>query len=115
MAKWGIQPGDKNPGTLDTEGRARAIAVNEGEITVYVLGDFEELPAGTALSGRLIFGDRVFGRLTQAQTPKGKAFPVCFELHDIEGGRGLVRERNGGSDTVKVFTSVDVRAVRRFE
>lgn len=115
MASWDIETGDSHLATLNPEGDARYITVGEGRTTVYVLGDFEDLPAGTALSGRLIFGDRVFGRLIEAKV-NGRAFPVCFQLEDrTEGGRGLVREPNGSANTVKVFSSVTVKAVRKFE
>jgi serine/threonine-protein kinase len=114
MAKWNIEPGDSHPATLVTQGNARFITVSGGRTAVYVLGDFEDLPGGTALAGRLIFADRVYGRLTEAQV-NGRTFPVCFELDDEQGGRGVVREPNGSADTAKVFSTVDVRAVRKFE
>jgi serine/threonine-protein kinase len=83
---------------------------------VYVTGgDFEKLPGATALSGRLIFADRVYGRLTEAEV-NGRTVPVCFELEDrTERVRGLVREPNGSADTAKIFSSVTVKAVRKFD
>jgi len=114
MAKWNIKFGENHPAIFDPRGDARVITVGEGRTTVYILGDFEDLHSGTALSGHLLLADRVYGRLTTA-TVDGRTFPVCFELHDIEGGRGLVREPKGSAETAKVFSSVDVRAVRKFE
>ncbi len=116
MEKWDIAPGEKHLATFDPWVNAHYIEVSEGWNTVYITGgQFEDMPGAAALSGRLIFGERVFGRLTQAQTPDGKTFPVCFELDDEEGGRGLIREANGGPGTAKVFSSVTVRAVRKFQ
>jgi serine/threonine-protein kinase len=75
----------------------------------------KKLPGGNPISGRLIFADRVYGRLTEAEVD-GRTFPVCFELEDDhEGGRGLVREPNGGADTAKVFSTVTVKAVSKFQ
>jgi serine/threonine-protein kinase len=116
MEKWDIAPGERHLATFDPWVNAHYIEVSEGWNTVYITGgQFEDMPGAAALSGRLIFGERVFGRLTQAQTPDGKTFPVCFELDDEEGGRGLIREANGGPGTAKVFSSVTVRAVRKFQ
>jgi len=116
MAKWGIEPGDNHIATFVTEGRVRYVTMSEGPTTVYVTGgDFEKLPGATALSGRLIFADRVYGRLMEAEVD-GRTFPVCFELEDhTEGVRGLVRKPNGSADTPKVFSTVTVKAVRKFE
>ncbi len=116
MAEWGIVPGDNHLAKFPIGAGARVITVNEGPATVYITGgDLKKLPGGTVLSGQLIFADRVYGRLTEAKVD-GRTFPVCFELEDIEErARGLVREPNGSVDTVKVFSSVTVKAVRKFE
>jgi serine/threonine-protein kinase len=114
MAKWNIEPGDRHLATFVTQGIARFITVSGGRTAVYVLGDFEELPSAAELSGRLILADRVHGRLTEVKV-NGRTFPVCFELDDEQGGRGVVREPNGSADTAKVFSTVYVRAVRKFE
>jgi serine/threonine-protein kinase len=67
------------------------------------------------LPGRLIVADRVYGRITEAEVD-GRTFPVCFELEDRrEYGRGLVREPNGSASSARVWGTVTVRAVRRFE
>jgi serine/threonine-protein kinase len=116
MAKWGIQPGNNHHATFVSEGNAQYITVSEGPATVYIAGGaFKKFPGAGPLSGRLIFADRVYGRLTEAEVD-GRTFPVCFELEDhTERGRGLVREPNGGADTAKVFSSVTVRAVSKFQ
>lgn len=116
MARWGIQPGDNHTGTFKPEGSARFITVSEGPTTVYITGgQFNKFPGAGPLSGRLIFADRVYGRLTEAEVD-GRTFPVCFELGDLTGRvRGLVREPNGSAYTAKVFSTVTVKAVRKFE
>ncbi|MBZ4416097.1 serine/threonine-protein kinase [Myxococcus sp. RHSTA-1-4] len=115
MANWGIKPGHDHLATFETEHSARVIAVSEGRTTLYITGgQFKNMPA-VELSGRLIFGDRIYGRLTGAKV-NGRTAPVCFELEDLtERVRGLVREPNGSADTAKVFSSVTVVAVRKFE
>jgi serine/threonine-protein kinase len=114
MAKWGIKPGYNHAATFGPRGGARVITVSEGRTTVNILGsDFNDMPTGE-LSGRLIFAERIYGRITEAKV-NGHSFPVCFELHDIEGGRGLVREPNSSADTAKVFSTVIVQAVSKFE
>jgi len=115
MAKWGIAPGNESVAEFATEGSARVITVSEGPTTVYVSGYDFKMPGEPALSGRLIFADRVYGRLTEAEVD-GRTFPVCFELRDFsERGRGLVRKPNGSADTAKVWSTVTVKTVRKFE
>ncbi|WP_309892949.1 protein kinase domain-containing protein [Archangium sp.] len=78
-------------------------------------GDRWKLPTGTILSGRLLFGDgRVHARFTEAQTPTGDTFKVCMEAGD-EGKQGVPAEPDGGPETAKVFATMGVKAVRRFE
>jgi serine/threonine-protein kinase len=116
MAKWGIAPGDIHIATLVTEGSVRVIAVSEGPTTVYITGGaFKKFPGAGPLSGRLIFADRVYGRLTGAEVD-GRTFPVCFELEDrTERARGLKREPNGSASSARVLSTVTVKAVSRFE
>ncbi|WP_163995910.1 serine/threonine protein kinase [Pyxidicoccus caerfyrddinensis] len=115
MAEWGINTRRQHLATFDPLTGAHFITVREGRTTIFIIGgQFEKMPVDAELIGRLIFGERVFGRITEARV-NGRTFPVCFELEDEDKGRGLVREPGGGPDTPKVFSSVTVRAVRRFE
>ena len=114
MAKWGIKPGYTHGATL-ARGGLRVITVSEGRTTVNITGgQFQDMPAWE-LSGRLIFAERIYGRLTEAKV-NGQSFPVCFELEDLaERMRGLARRPNGGPDSPKVLSTVLMKAVREFE
>ena len=119
MVEWGIKVGwgYHYSGTFFRPGSgkdAQVITVSEGRTTVYTVTALGLNIPANELSGRLIFADRIYGRLTEAKM-NGQSVPVCFELHDIEGGRGLIREPNSSADTAKVFSSVTVKAVSKFE
>lgn len=95
---------------------ASNVTVKEGDTTLSLVIDWGKLPDHTLLSGRLIFGDgRVYGRLTEAKVRGGDTFKVCLEVRDVEGGRGVIREPDGGSESARVFSTVAVRAVSSFE
>ncbi|WP_438503729.1 serine/threonine protein kinase [Corallococcus exiguus] len=116
MAKLGIDIGDRHEAVF-TRDRPQFISVREGPAQVFLYGDWEEMPHGTVLSGRLIVRDRVYGRLTSATTPKGDSFPVCLEVYDVKDGeRGMAREPgNDSPSNGRIFTSEYVRAVSEFE
>ncbi|ATB35508.1 hypothetical protein CYFUS_000921 [Cystobacter fuscus] len=77
-----------------------------------------KLPAGrtgTIFSGKLHFGDgRAYVRFTEARTPTGDTFKVCLDA-GAEGRSGVPVKPDGGPETAKVFSSMGVEAVRRFE
>ncbi|MFY0580888.1 hypothetical protein ACN28S_47550 [Cystobacter fuscus] len=78
-------------------------------------GPHWKLPANTILSGRLHFGDgRAYLRYTEARTPTGDTFKVCLEA-GAEGRSGVPAKPDGGPETAKVYSSIAVEAVRRFE
>ncbi|MFP2896276.1 serine/threonine protein kinase [Corallococcus sp. 4LFB] len=115
MKERGIELGDKNLATLDFAD-PRIISVHEGPSQFLLLGPWGGLPSNTELSGRLIVRDRVYGRLTWAVTRQGDSFPVCLEVFAEEGGRGMAREPGDDSpSSARVFTTVNVKAVREFE
>ncbi|HEX8539065.1 MAG TPA: serine/threonine protein kinase, partial [Cystobacter sp.] len=73
---------------------------------------------GIFISGMLTLGqDRVYGRFTQARIRDGEPFPVCLELTDMfKGGRGvLIREPGRSPDTVLIYSSEYVVAVKQFK
>jgi hypothetical protein len=93
------------------------LSVREGWTSIRVLGgERGKLPGLTILKGRLFFGgERVYGRFSQAQEPRGtRTWPVCFELLDMDGKRGLEMESGSTAEAARVFNSAEVRAVDRF-
>lgn len=114
MKTLGIE--GEQPATFPTP-EAMYFTVKEGDTTLLLLPDWGSLPQNTLLSGRLIFGDgRVYGRLTEARVPGGATFKVCLEMRDDEkGGRGAIREPDGGSESARIFSTVTVRAVSSFK
>jgi serine/threonine-protein kinase len=92
--------------------------VKEGWTSIRVFSGIRriELRPDTILSGKLLFGDRVYGRFTEARLPKGGGtVRVCMELRDGSGKRGLEREPGSTEGNVKVWDTGYVRAVDRFE
>ncbi|ATB46364.1 serine/threonine protein kinase [Corallococcus macrosporus] len=109
MKRLGLGIGGEETATFPINGPPKVITVKEGTAQVRLLD------GRTFLSGRFIVGDRLYGRLTRARTSKG-TFPVCLELQDTSGMRGLEIESGGGdSGEVRVFSTVTLRAVREFE
>ncbi|WP_338869317.1 serine/threonine-protein kinase [Myxococcus stipitatus] len=109
MKKLGMSIGDVETATFPIKGPPKVMTVKEGAAQVRLLD------GRTFVFGRLIVGDRLYGRLTRARTSKG-TFPVCLDLQDTSGRRGLEIESGvGDSGEVRVFSSVTLRAVREFE
>jgi eukaryotic-like serine/threonine-protein kinase len=110
-----IRPGESADATFPVVGSSQPVTVRE-YTPVKLNRPLGKLAPGTQLSGRLIFGqERVYGRFTQARTPGGETYTVCIELNSRRGERGVEVERDAGPDAVVVWSSQDVRAVRRFE
>jgi hypothetical protein len=116
MDQLGIDVGDEGVATFFFTGHnAQPITVTEGmvKLNLQKLGD---LPQGSTLAGRLVFGARVYGRFTRARSKDGKInVPVCIEIWDFDGGRGLPDEGARGSTTATVLSDFYVRAVKEFE
>ncbi|AGC43162.1 serine/threonine protein kinase [Myxococcus stipitatus DSM 14675] len=109
MKKLGMSIGDYNDGTLLLDEPSRFLMVTEGPARI-TLG-----AQGATLTGRFIVGDRLYGRLTRARMGKGSV-PVCFEVLDSSGNRGLEISGGGGdSGKVRVFSAFLVKAVSEFE
>ncbi|MCY1002805.1 serine/threonine-protein kinase [Myxococcus sp. MISCRS1] len=120
MEKLGIKVGDE---TLEVTWSARGEnsgrrSVKEGWTSIRVFSGSREIGMhpDTILSGKLLFGDRVYGRFTEARLPKGGGtVRVCMELRDGSGKRGLERQPGSTEGNVKVWDTGYVRAVDRFE
>jgi len=90
--------------------------VHEGTSTLWLRTQSGNLTTDTILSGRLFFGEkRVYGRFTQLQRPTGESYPVCLELWGTDNAPGVELKARLGPDTARIFSDVDVRAVKRFE
>ena len=116
--KLGVRVGQTVAATL-TKGFTGDITVREGSTSVELGSIGFKLGGGGGifLFGSLTFGDdRVYGRFTQARIRDSQPFPVCFEMWDhLKGGRGAVRERDRSPDTARIWSTVEVKAVRSFE
>ncbi|WP_434345690.1 serine/threonine-protein kinase [Myxococcus virescens] len=107
MKMLGMEIGDEEVGAFIRE-PSKFITVKEGTAQIFLGGR-------ATLSGRLIIADRVYVRLTRARTEKG-TFPVCLEVLDGSGNRGLEIEGGGGeTGRARVFSAVTVKAVSEFE
>lgn len=97
-------------------GNFHLMTVTEGPSVVFSGAELKDFPQNSRLSGRLIFGDRVYGRFTRARSPDGKLdIPVCMELRDINGGLGIVYRGERGPTTAKVTSRFGLQPVEAFE
>ncbi|RKI32549.1 serine/threonine protein kinase [Corallococcus sp. AB004] len=97
---------------------SRFITVREGETTIRMIRRWGNLPSPTLFSGRLIVGpERVYGRLTEARTPDNERIPVCVQFLDPQDNAIGIQKREPTSDpsTAIVYSTMDLKAVRRFE
>jgi serine/threonine-protein kinase len=98
---------------------AERFPVKEGWTSFGQIGGFSEpkgQPFVARLAGKLVFGDRVYGQLTQATLSDGTTLRVCMELFDyVDKKRGLACEPTSSPDTVKVLSHVRVKPVDHFE
>jgi serine/threonine-protein kinase len=118
MKQLHILIGDKQPASFQFRfADAGPIAVREGSTLLWLIDDMGDIKSGATLSGHLIFGEkRVYGRLTETRrTPDGQRIPVCLEIWDGHGGRGVIRDDKDGDDIATVFSTVFVNPVREFE
>ncbi|RKH48189.1 hypothetical protein D7V93_33450 [Corallococcus llansteffanensis] len=75
-----------------------------------------KLPQQTVVLGTLIRGEYLFGRFTEARTPKGERYPICMEMLDGSGvEHGMPLLEGSTDDRVIIRSSVYLRAVDHFE
>jgi hypothetical protein len=118
MAELGIRIGDDKEAFFLSGPITEVIPVREGWTRVELNTRWEGLPFGVVLKGRLIFGgDRVYGRFIEAQETIGgsRTWPVCMEVLNTSEARGLELEPGSTADVAKVFNSVMVKTVDRFQ
>ncbi|AKQ65617.1 serine/threonine protein kinase [Myxococcus hansupus] len=116
MRKAGIRIGDRT-GLIfvDAKDFGEPVPVREGRVQVELSTNFGALTSGKAV-GELIFADRVYGRFTQAYTRGGDYIPVCLEMVEQYGVRGIRRKgRDPGPGSATVSNTAVVYAVSRFE
>lgn len=116
MERAGILIGDRT-GLIfvDDKRFGVPVPVREGRVQVELSTNFGALTSGKAV-GELIFADRVYGRFTQAYTRGGDFIPVCLEMVEQYGVRGIRRKgRDPGPGTATVSNTAVVYAVSRFE
>jgi serine/threonine-protein kinase len=115
-----IRIGDTTLINFAMTGSSRVVDVRQSAPVVLdrALG---KLKAGARLSGRLFFtADSVYGLFTEAKNRDGTTYPVCLELYDVGDSTtpdriGAPRKDVGGpADSAVIYSSKDVRAVRRF-
>jgi hypothetical protein len=116
MAELGIGIGDDNEAVFPSGPTAEVISVREGWTSLRLFR-WGELRAFSILKGRLVFGsERVYGRFTEVQEAEGsRTWPVCMELLDTSEERGLKLKPGSTAEAAKVFNSVVVKAVDRFQ
>ncbi len=119
MEEFGIRPYPYLVGTGTVFWEVKSIqitTVTEGMVKVRHARGLGTLPQWTALFGRLIFGERVYGRLTRARSPDGKIdIPVCLEIVDAGGERGLIDRGERGTTTATVLSDFLLAPVREFK
>jgi hypothetical protein len=116
MKSLDIRVGDREAWSFG--GGNRILTVQEGWTSVFLPGsDFGDIPNGSMLSGRLIFGDRVYGRITQARLEgTDRTVPVCIELMNYNGERrGLDLEPGSTPTAPRVWSFGYIKAVSSFE
>ncbi|PTL83767.1 serine/threonine-protein kinase [Vitiosangium sp. GDMCC 1.1324] len=98
---------------------SQRITVHPGQAATLTMGQpWGKFPAHTRFFGQLLLGEgRVYGRFTQARTPDGLTYSVCFDLYDsaTDGERGVWMEPGSRQDAAIIFSSVRLQAVKRFE
>jgi serine/threonine-protein kinase len=113
---------------LPHAGEHKPVSVREGFTSVKTGETRGKLPVGTILHGRLYFGEgRIYGRFTEAQTPKGDTYKVCMQFVTGENvvksggggyekpGPGAPMEPGSTPDNALIFSIQYVGAVERFE
>ncbi|WNG54910.1 hypothetical protein F0U59_09110 [Archangium gephyra] len=97
----------------------KPITVRPGQmVTVEAWEKIRQLPARTVYVGQLLFGEgRVYGRFTQARTPDGQTYSVCFDLYDFvtDEGRGVWMEPGSQPDAAIIWSTWAISPVKRFE
>ncbi|WNG50436.1 serine/threonine protein kinase [Archangium minus] len=97
--------------------RPQITVVRQGPGTLTLIGPpWGKLPRHTVFYGELFFGDAyVYGHFTTATVPGGPTYPVCMELWQTEGVKGVEKEPANEPDSATVRTAVHLKPVERFK
>jgi eukaryotic-like serine/threonine-protein kinase len=94
--------------------REQLMEVKDGPVTSRMLEAVGDLPKGTLLKGRLwVAPHQVIGWYTEAETPDGMVYPVCFVLGNPFTGWST--EVGPRKDAIYLTRISGFRAVNRFE
>jgi hypothetical protein len=116
MKELGIERGDAQVFVFDViKGEPHVITVREGNATLRLGGEWEGLPKGGLLYGKLYLADRVYGRFTWLRANQGRTYPVCIELLSGDRKRGLERKPGSDADSAIIWTTGRANPVDRFE
>jgi hypothetical protein len=120
MEKLGLKRGEAGLFAFEShQGVPAFIPVKEGWTSFRAEEQWpvKKVPWIERVSGKVLFGDRVYGRLTQATLSDGTTLRVCMELFDRSKDfkRGLICEPTSSPDTVKAGSLVGVGPVDHFE
>jgi serine/threonine-protein kinase len=114
MRKLGISVGDTASAAFDEWGEIpKVMTVRAGRAQLRVALGLGGLK-GQTVSGQLYLGERVQGLFTTGFAQDGTPFPICLELFDISGKRGVTRkDASTNPDTARIWPEVRLRAVDR--
>ncbi|WP_257462160.1 serine/threonine protein kinase [Archangium lipolyticum] len=105
--RFRMKKGPQPPILLSTDVHS-VIPVREGDFSIIPLPGWGDIPSGTAMSGRLVFGkNQVYGRFTQMRLPSGETLPICLELSRY-GERGVPMDAKSTRDRVLIATVFDL-------
>jgi serine/threonine-protein kinase len=105
--RFKMKKGPLPPILLSTDVHA-VMPVREGDFTIVPLPGWGDIPDGTAMSGRLVFGrNQVYARFTQMRLPNGETFPICLELSRY-GERGVPMDSKSTRERVLIGTVFDL-------
>ncbi len=118
MGQLNLRVGTRRPAYFtETDHKPMGDILVRGERTSFRVLGVKGLPGDTVFLGRLIYAERIHGRVTEARTAEGKRYPMCFRLLGTDMRPGLLRRPGdaGARDSALVFSTLQVEGVGRFE
>jgi serine/threonine-protein kinase len=123
MKAMGLAIGARQVAVFFIDGQpiiSKYITVRPGQrFSLFINKAFGEFPEPTLYNGELVFGEgRIYGRVTEAQTPDGQTYRVCFRIYGNATKpeeNGLPMEPGSRPGAARIFSTVWMYAVQRFE